>query len=62
MLAAAVHTGKGLFVQQTYQIVALGHLLHGFHHQLVLVVGRVGIGVNGGHLMLGRGHLIVLGL
>ena len=25
------------------------------------VAGGIGVGVNGGHLMLGRGHLIVLG-
>ena len=28
----------------------------------VLVAGAVGVGIDGGHLMLGGGHLVVLGL
>ena len=62
MLAGAIDAGKGLFVQQAHQAVAVCHLLHHLHHQLVLVAGGVGVGVDGGHLVLGGGHLIVLGL
>ena len=37
------------------------HLLHGLHHQLVVVHGNVGRLVDRRQLMLGRGHLVVLG-
>ena len=40
----------------------VGHLLHDFHGQLVVVGGDIGGGVDGGQLVLGRGHLVVLGL
>ena len=48
-------------MEQAHQSVAVGHLLHHLHHQLVLVAGGVGVGVDRGHLMLGGGHLVVLG-
>ena len=41
--------------------MASGHPLHGLHGQLVLVHGQVAHGVDGGHLVLGGGHLVVLG-
>ena len=62
MLAGAVDTVKGLFVEQAHQTVALGHLLHDLHGQLVVVGGHVGGGINGGQLMLGGRHLVMLGL
>ena len=49
-------------MQQAHQPVALGHLLHRLHDQLVLVVGGVGVGIDGSHLVLGGGHLVVLRL
>ena len=55
VLAGAVDAREGLFVQQAHQVVALGHLLHHLHGQLVLVAGGVGVGIDGGHLVLGRG-------
>ena len=49
-------------MEQAHQSVAVGHLLHHFHGQLVLVAGGVGIGEHRRHLMLSRGYLVVLGL
>ena len=49
-------------MEQADQIVPGGHLLHPLHGQLVVVGGDVDGGVDGGQLMLGGGHLVVLGL
>ena len=62
VLTAAVDPVEGLLVEQTHQAMALGHLAHHLHSQLVVVRGNVGGGEDGGHFMLGRGHLVVLGL
>ena len=62
VLAGAVDTRKGLFMQQADQPVPVGDLLHDLHCQLVLVVGGVAVAVDGGHLVLGRSDLVVLGL
>ena len=62
MLARAVDAGKGLLMEQAHQAVLPGHLLHHVHGDLVVVAGGVGVGVDGGHLMLTGGHLVVLGL
>ena len=62
MLAAAVDTGKGLFVEQAHQAVPGGHTLHDLHGQLVVVGGDIGGGVDGRQLMLGGGYLVVLRL
>ena len=61
VLAGAVDAGIGLFVEEADQAVTGGHPLHGLHGQLVLVHGQVAHGEDGGHLMLGGGHLVVLG-
>ena len=61
VFAAAVDAGKGLLVEQAHQTVTGGYPLHGLHGQLVLVHGQVAHGVDGGHLVLSGGHLIVLG-
>ena len=62
VLAGAVHPGKGLFVQQADQPVPPRHLLHDLHRELVVVRGDVGGLEDRGHLVLGRGHLVVLRL
>ena len=62
VLARAIDSGKGLFVEQTHQTVLGGHLLHDLHGQLVVVGGDVGGGVDGGQLVLRGSHLVVLGL
>ena len=62
MLARAVHARKGLFVQQAHKIVALGNLFHRLHDELVLVARGIGVGVDGGHLVLAGCDLVVLGL
>ncbi len=62
VLAAAVDTGKGLFVEEAGQPLLLGHLPQGFHHQLVVVAGHVAAFVHRGQLVLGGGNLVVLGL
>ena len=62
VLAAAVDAGKGLLMEQAHQTVLGGHPLHNLHGQLVVVGGNVGGGVDGGQLMLGGRHLVVLRL
>ena len=62
MLAGAVDTGKGLFIQKAYQIVLFCDLFHDLHGELVVVAGCVGVCIDGGHLVLSGGRLIVLGL
>ena len=62
MLAGAVHTGKGLFMQQADHAVPLGDLLHRLHDELVLVAGGVRVGEYGGHFMLRRGDFVMLRL
>ena len=62
VLAGTVDPGKGLFMEQAHKIVAGGNLPHDLHGELVVVRGDVCGGVDRGQLMLGRSHLIVLGL
>ena len=62
VLARAVDAREGLFVQQAHKVVALGDLFHRLHDELVLVARGVGVGVDGGHLVLAGGDLVVLGL
>ena len=62
MLAGTIDSGKGLFVEETDHVVPSGNLLHNLHSQLIVVAGGVRFAINGGLLMLGRGHLVVLGL
>ena len=61
VLAAAVYTREGLLVEQAHQAVAVRHIAHDLHGQLVVVAGDVGGGEDGGQLMLGGGDLVVLG-
>ena len=49
-------------MEQAHETVAVCYLLHDLHRDLVLIAGCIGITVNGRHFMLGRRHLIVLGL
>ena len=49
-------------MQQADETVALGDLLHRLHDELVLIVGGVGVAVDGSHLVLTGGDLVVLGL
>jgi len=62
VLARAVDARERLFVQQAHKVVALGDLFHRLHDELVLVARGVGVGVDGGHLVLAGGDLVVLGL
>ena len=62
MLAAAVHSGKGLFRQKAHHAVLLRNALHQLHRQLVVVGGNIGGGKKGRQLMLGGRYLVVLGL
>ncbi len=62
VLAAAVYPVKGFLVQKAHKAVLCRHLLHHLHGQLVVVGSDVDGSVDGGQLMLGGGHLVVLGL
>ena len=52
VLAASVYPGEGFFVQQAYQAMLGGHLLHYFHGKLVMVGCDVRGGVYWRKLML----------
>ena len=62
VLAAAVDTGKGLFMKQAHQTMLCSYLLHDFHGQLVLVGGNVSGGINRSQFMLCGSHFVVLRL
>ena len=62
MLAAAVDSGKGFFMEQAHKTVAGGHLLHDLHCELILVCSNVACSVDWCKLMLCRSHFIVLSL
>ena len=62
MLSGSVYPGKGLLVKQAGQPVASRYLLHGLHHKLIVIHRGIGHLIDGGKLVLGRRHLIVLGL
>ena len=62
VLAAAVDACEGLFMEQADQAVLFRDLLHDLHGKLILVVGGVCVGVDGGHLMLRGRDLVVLRL
>ena len=52
VLAASVYPGEGFFVQQAYQAMLGGHLLHYFHGKLVMVGGDICGGIYRRKLML----------
>ena len=62
VLAAAVDTGEGFFMQQTDQVVLPGDLLHDLHGQLVVVGSDVGGREDRRQLMLTRSNFVMLGL
>ena len=62
MLAGAVDTCEGLFVEQTHQTMLCSHLLHDLHGQLVVVGSDIRGSIDGSQLVLGRGYLVVLSL
>ena len=62
VLTGAVDAGKGLLVEETLHAVLRGHPLQRLHDDLVVVHRHISLGVDGSQLVLGRRHLIVLGL
>ena len=62
VLAAAVDACKGFLVEQTDKAVLCGYFLHDFHCKLIVVCGDIGGGMNRRQLVLGRSHLVMLGL
>ena len=61
VLAAAVYSGKGLFMEQAHKTVFCGDLLHNLHSKLVVVGGNIGSGIDWSKLVLGGSNLVVLG-
>ena len=61
MLAASVYALKGLFVQQTGEVMALCNLAHYLHCKLVVVNSYIGGGEYGRKLMLGGSCLVMFG-
>ena len=59
VLAAAVYTLEGLFMEDDLQVMARGNLLHDDHQQHVLVDGRGGRREDGGALELIGSHFIM---
>ena len=62
VLSGAVDALERLFMEQAGKAAAAGYLFHGLHDDLVVVHCQVGLGVDGRQLMLGRSHLVMLGL
>ena len=62
VLAGAVDPLEGLLMLEADKAVLAGDLLHDLHGEQVVVDGHVGGVVDGGQLVLGGGHLVVLGL
>ena len=62
VLAAAVHAGEGLLVEQADEAVLRGHLLHYLHRQLVVVGSDVGRRIDRRELMLRGRDFVVFGL
>ena len=62
VLARAVDGLEGLLVLEAHQAVVAGQQAHLLHGQQVLVDAAVGLGEDGRQLVLGWGHLVVLGL
>ena len=62
VLARPVDGLEGLLVLQAHQAVVAGQQLHLLHGEQVLVHRAVRLGEDGRQLVLGRGHLVVLGL
>ena len=60
MLAAAVHSGERLFMEQAYQSMLCRYFLHDFHGKLVVIGGNIGGGINRSQFMLGGSHLVML--
>lgn len=60
VFAGAVHTLKGLFVEEADQTVLLGRFLHDVHDELVVVRRDVRRVVDAGELVLCWGGLVVL--
>ncbi|OPZ72714.1 MAG: hypothetical protein BWY83_00501 [bacterium ADurb.Bin478] len=61
VFAAAVDAGKGLFVQQQRQSVAVGRFFQNFHDQLIAVGSHIGFGKDRRNFELMRRHLVVAG-
>ena len=61
VLTAAVHSGKGLFMQQAYHAVLGGYALHQLHYKLVMVSCAVCPAEHGRKLVLPGRYLFMLG-
>ena len=62
VLAAAVDAGKGLFVEQTDEVMPRRDLVQQVHDEHVVVGGDIGVLVDGRDLELTGGHFIMPGL
>ena len=62
VLARPIDGLEGLLMLQAHQAVVAGQKLHLLHGEQVLVHGAVRLGEDGRQLVLGRSHLVVLGL
>ena len=62
MLAAAVYTIEGFFMQQANKAMTQSNTFHELHHQLVMVRCYVGSGEDWCQLVLCRSNLVMLGL
>ncbi len=62
MLAAAVYTVEGFFMQQANKSMTQSNTFHELHHQLVMVRCYVGSGEDRCKLVLCRSNFVMLGL
>ncbi len=62
VLARTVHAVERLLVEKHHEAVPARDFVHQVHHNLVLVVGEVGLAVDRGEFELVRGYFVVAGL
>ena len=60
MLAAAVNTFKGLFVQKTNESVTVRNLFHKLHCEHIGIHRNVCRAIHGSHFVLGGCHFVML--
>ena len=62
VLARSIDPGKWLFMEQHDEPMLAGDGVHQVHHQLILVVRKIGVAIDGRHLELIGSHLVMPGL
>ena len=60
VLAGAIDAVERLFVQERLHAMAIGHLVYGFHNELICISGYIRLRIDTGYFKLIGRHLVVL--